>query len=237
MRTKLIKVVSLLLTISLLAIASVAVVNAASAVSAPLGIENSGPVSGKVTVSIVCNESISYALEGIFDLADSTGYITLESIDFGTEDLDDFTKTNESTGKISWIDYDFDGNAAGEGFVIVTATYNVAADTPAGDYTLSFKPTVYMGADGEIVKNLDTITTTVEVEVNDPATGLKGDVDLDGDVGPSDLTALAKHLAEIEFITDATAINNADVTGDAEIGPDDLTKLAQYLAEIIDSLE
>ena len=70
-----------------------------------------------------------------------------------------------------------------------------------------------------------------------PATGLKGDVNLDGKVNAEDLTMLARHVAEIEIITDAVALDNADVTGDHKVGADDLTKLARFVAEIISSLD
>lgn len=69
------------------------------------------------------------------------------------------------------------------------------------------------------------------------ATGLKGDVNLDGVVDITDVTALARHIAEIQFITDEVALSNAKVTGDDIIDIADLTKLARYVAEIIDSLD
>ena len=82
-----------------------------------------------------------------------------------------------------------------------------------------------------------SITADITLYAQWEKDGLKGDVDLDGIVGPTDLTTLARHVAEIEFVTDATALENAEVTGDDVIGPDDLTKLARYVAEIIDSLD
>ena len=67
--------------------------------------------------------------------------------------------------------------------------------------------------------------------------GLKGDIDLDGDVDMDDLTYFAEHIAKIITITDAQSLDNAEVTGDGEVTMDDLTKLAEYIAKIIPSLD
>lgn len=66
-----------------------------------------------------------------------------------------------------------------------------------------------------------------------PVTGLKGDVNLDGEVTAADVTLLAQHAAGIEFITDAVALANGEVNGDGEITASDVTKLACYAAGII----
>ena len=65
------------------------------------------------------------------------------------------------------------------------------------------------------------------------ADGLKGDVDKDGQILASDATALARHLAKIEIITDPAMLKNADTNGDGTVGAADATKLARYLARII----
>ncbi len=58
-----------------------------------------------------------------------------------------------------------------------------------------------------------------------------GDVNGDNAVDAKDLTALARHVAKIETITDATLLKNADVDGKNGITPADLTKLARYVAK------
>ena len=65
---------------------------------------------------------------------------------------------------------------------------------------------------------------------------LLGDVNGDGDVDAKDLTALAKHLAKIETITDEKLLSNADTNQDGKVSAEDLTKLAKYIAKIISSL-
>lgn len=66
-----------------------------------------------------------------------------------------------------------------------------------------------------------------------PGTGLKGDLDLDGDVDAFDLTLLARHVGGIEMLTDAEALKNADVNGDDTIDANDLTKHARFIGGII----
>lgn len=64
----------------------------------------------------------------------------------------------------------------------------------------------------------------------------KGDVNLDGEVNADDLTALARHVAKIEALTDSYALQSADVDNNGSLSADDLTKLARYVAKIIPSL-
>ncbi len=66
--------------------------------------------------------------------------------------------------------------------------------------------------------------------------GMLGDVNLDGSVDAADLTALARHVSNIERLTDPEALANADVTGEGDISAADLTRLARYVAKIINEL-
>ena len=67
--------------------------------------------------------------------------------------------------------------------------------------------------------------------------GLKGDIDLDGDVDMDDLTYFAEHIAKIITITDEQSLANAEVNDDGNVTMDDLTKLAEYIAKIIPDLD
>ena len=68
-------------------------------------------------------------------------------------------------------------------------------------------------------------------ECNDPSAEVMiGDTDLDGNITISDVTAIQRHLAEIEVFT-AEQLALADTNGDGEINITDATHLQKYLAE------
>lgn len=62
-----------------------------------------------------------------------------------------------------------------------------------------------------------------------PATGLKGDVDLDGAAGTlEDVTMLARHYMTYETIIDSQSLANGDIDGNGTIELEDLTALARF---------
>ena len=73
-------------------------------------------------------------------------------------------------------------------------------------------------------------------KTEEPSTGLKGDVDLDGEVTSADVTRLLEHVAGINPLTDTEALANGEVTGDGELTSADVTKILEYVAGIITSL-
>lgn len=72
---------------------------------------------------------------------------------------------------------------------------------------------------------------------SEPVTGLKGDVDLDGDVDMDDVVALMRHTLQAEVLTDAVALANGEVTNDDSLDMNDVVKLMQYVLKAIDSLD
>lgn len=67
----------------------------------------------------------------------------------------------------------------------------------------------------------------------DPLAGfMKGDVNVDGEIDANDLTALARHIAGIEILTNPVALDNADIDSNNDISAEDLTKLARHIAGI-----
>ena len=63
-------------------------------------------------------------------------------------------------------------------------------------------------------------------------TGLKGDVNGDGSIDMEDFTLIARHVGELEFITDSTAFSNADVNDDGEVDMEDFTLVARHVGEL-----
>ena len=74
-----------------------------------------------------------------------------------------------------------------------------------------------------------TITVTENTEIT-ALILLIGDVNLDGRVDIRDVTAIQRHLAEIELLSGQT-LALADTNGDGEIDISDATHLQMYLAE------
>lgn len=86
--------------------------------------------------------------------------------------------------------------------------------------------------DGDLLKDFTATVSGGKIKVTEKPTALYGDVDLDGEIDSEDLTALARHIAKIEYITDSQALINANINKDSGISSDDLTKLARHVAKI-----
>jgi len=80
---------------------------------------------------------------------------------------------------------------------------------------------------------IDNISGNVTILVT---SGLKGDVNLDGEVAANDVTRLRRYLAEYINIEDKYSLCFADVNMDGEVAANDVTRLRRYLAEYIDEL-
>lgn len=294
MKTRVFKAASLLLTISLLIISLSFMVSAADneftekwqLVTTTPTVVRDGNNPQTVTIQMIVKEPLTcYALQGAWDIADSTGNITLTGDVVLNASLpadpNNYAYGAAAGGEMMWVNGQINSPVTlPQGYVFMTATYTVAANTPSGMYKIGFAKTVYAGTDAEPDETSETLEIVIEVVghtctfakyefdedshwqvcecgkmidntdwdhdftngdcvcgAKKPATGLKGDVNLDGKVNAEDLTMLARHVAEIEIITDAVALDNADVTGDHKVGADDLTKLARFVAEIISSLD
>ena len=294
MKTRVFKAASLLLTISLLIISLSFMVSAADneftekwqLVTTTPTVVRDGNNPQTVTIQMIVKEPLTcYALQGAWDIADSTGNITLTGDVVLNASLpadpNNYAYGAAAGGEMMWVNGHINSPVTlPQGYVFMTATYTVAANTPSGMYKIGFAKTVYAGTDAEPDETSETLEIVIEVVghtctfakyefdedshwqvcecgkmidntdwdhdftngdcvcgAKKPATGLKGDVNLDGKVNAEDLTMLARHVAEIEIITDAVALDNADVTGDHKVGADDLTKLARFVAEIISSLD
>ena len=78
-----------------------------------------------------------------------------------------------------------------------------------------------------------SLTRSLNLVLNQSAV-IKGDANEDGFVDAKDLTALARHIARIEYLSDAAV---ADIDGDGSVSAADLTILARYVARIITTLD
>lgn len=114
--------------------------------------------------------------------------------------------------------------------------YTVTADTHIANYVCANDAT-HTKSDEAVAHTYDQEGDKCVCGAEKPAaTGLKGDVNLDGVVNMSDFTKLAQHIGEVDTITDPVALANADVTGDGVVNMSDFTKLAQYIGEVIEDL-
>ena len=85
-------------------------------------------------------------------------------------------------------------------------------------------------ADGTVsTLNLDNINYFYFTDDPGTVTGLKGDVNNDGEVGIADITALINLLLSDEQITDAGLFYRADVNNDNEISIADVTALVNLV--------
>lgn len=246
MKAKLIKVVSLLFAMSLLIISSGLSVSAVGTLAdVALAASDNGKVvldgenPGSVTISIVCEQDlVCYGIEGMFGTTEegSTTYFTLTDLAINNslpaDELDDFADVE--SGLVSWLDDGFENGDMTEGFEIVTATYAVDKNTPAGEYTISFVGYVFTGEDGNPDETETILTTTITVE--EAEEGLKGDVNLDGEITLADAVLLTRHTLDVEIITDQIALKNANVNGDDIISLADAVKLTRYTLDLEDSL-
>lgn len=71
----------------------------------------------------------------------------------------------------------------------------------------------------------------------EPAKGMKGDVDVDNDVDMNDAVALLQYVLKDLDITDPVALANAEVTNDEALTMNDAVKIMQYVLKDIDSLD
>lgn len=290
MKTRVFKAASLLLTISLLIISLSFMVSAADneftekwqLVTTTPTVVRDGNNPQTVTIQMIVKEPLTcYALQGAWDIADSTGNITLTGDVVLNASLpadpNNYAYGAAAGGEMMWVNGQINSPVTlPQGYVFMTATYTVAANTPSGMYKIGFAKTVYAGTDAEPDETSETLEIVIEVVghtctfakyefdedshwqvcecgkmidntdwdhdftkgdcvcgAKKPATGLKGDVNLDGEITAADVTLLAQHAAGIEFITDPVALANGEVNGDGEITAADVTKLACYAAGII----
>ena len=126
-----------------------------------------GTNPGTVTVSVVGTADMDvYAIQGSWDTAETEGSGKLQLTGI-TSSLMTFTGMNyvdTSTGNVMWSDDTFSAPAVvADGTEFLSATYSVAADTPAGTYTVRFCTEVLTATDYNSYLTLTYYTATVTV--------------------------------------------------------------------------
>ncbi len=177
MKTRVFKAASLLLTISLLIISLSFMVSAADneftekwqLVTTTPTVVMDGNNPQTVTIQMIVKESLTcYALQGAWDIADSTGNITLTGDVVLNASLpadpNNYAYGAAAGGEMMWVNGQINSPVTlPQGYVFMTATYTVAANTPSGMYKIGFAKTVYAGTDAEPDETSETLEIVIEV--------------------------------------------------------------------------
>lgn len=159
MKTKILRVLCLLLVISMVAFP----VNAAETPEPEFQLKGTEVTlyGDDVTVEIPFITPKSYGIEGVFSLtAAETNEIALTKILTAFEPVEDEDLVDEETGKVMWVNNDFNGPEEDE---LVIGVYTIPADTAEGEYTVSFELRVFTGEDYEPIEPNETYTATITV--------------------------------------------------------------------------
>lgn len=179
MRTKFLKMLCLVLAVSVLvATSGMRVValeeNISDMNKINISAENvvlDGENDSVLTVTIVATaEMICYGMEGFWSLCEQGEgeYFTLTTLAFGDNLVVDSKDDNVSvsTGKVIWTDDDFDSAVTAKDGALLIATYSVDANTPAGDYVLTYTSVVFTDETGEPNETEMSFTATVHVHAD-----------------------------------------------------------------------
>ena len=127
--------------------------------------------------------------------------------------------------KLKYVKYD----ALDLSGLIVVENYDSGLEIEITDYKVTGYNALKLGKQTiKITKG--EYTVTFEVEVTEKPVYAIGDTNLDGIVSIRDVTAIQRHIAELELFSDEQ-LALADTNGDGEINISDATHLQMYLAE------
>ena len=96
------------------------------------------------------------------------------------------------------------------------------------EFTIDAQPTAQ--AEGSKSRHCEHCGTVTDVTVIPRLTRPFGDANCDGRVDVGDVTAIQRHLADVQILT-GDALANADANGDGRVTIDDATLVQRYLAE------
>ena len=131
-----------------------------------------GTNPGTVTVAWVgTGDQNVFALEGSWSTkeTDGTNYLTLTEITSEVLTFSGFNYTLVSTGKVYWLDSTLSApGKVSDGKALLKATYQVAADTPAGTYTVTYSSVNFTGDDYNPDTSTEVVTAKITVKGNNP---------------------------------------------------------------------
>ena len=170
MKSKITKILLIVLTVSLMMSLFAVVSNAAafdklSAEGASVTLDGTNPTTVTVAIVGTAAEQI-FSLEGVWDITEQEGTNKLKLTEIGS-DLISFVGmnyTDVTTGKLLYQDFNYVGVTSNVGVKLLTATYEVPADTPAGKYTVRFRSDVMTGSDYNPDQTITYYTATIEVK-------------------------------------------------------------------------
>lgn len=126
-----------------------------------------GANPGTATVAWVGTDAQEiYSVEGLWSTTETggTSYLALTAISSEVVTFAGMNYVDASTGKVYWVDSTM--SAPGEvtnGKALLKATYQVAAGTPAGTYTVTYSSQFLSGDDGDPDGRAEVITAKITV--------------------------------------------------------------------------
>ena len=132
-----------------------------------------GTNPGTVTVAWVgTGDQNIYALEGNWSTKETEGtsYLTLTAITSDVVTFGGMNTADAASGIVKWSDDSFSApGAVSNGKALLKATYQVAADTPAGTYTVTYSSKLVVGDDFENDERAEVVTAKITVKGSTPA--------------------------------------------------------------------
>lgn len=131
-----------------------------------------GTNPGTVTVAWVgTGDQNIYAIQGNWSTKETEGtsYLTLTAITSDIVTFGGMNTADAASGLVRWSDDSYSApGVVSNGKALLKATYQVAADTPAGTYTVTYSSSLLVGTDYDEDKTAEVVTAKITVKGNNP---------------------------------------------------------------------
>lgn len=131
-----------------------------------------GTNPGTVTVAWVgTGDQNIYAIQGNWSTKETEGtsYLTLTAITSDVVTFGGMNTADAASGLVRWSDDSYSApGVVSNGKALLKATYQVAADTPAGTYTVTYSSSLLVGTDYDEDKTAEVVTAKITVKGNNP---------------------------------------------------------------------